>query len=381
MTFNFDDHFQVDLPRADNIYDGPPTTVEIDRVLRHLKNGKSPGADEIHAEMIRITSYRSIHELHKLFKVFWQKLCTPRAYSQSIIVPIPKKGDKLECIKYRGISLIDIVGKILCHVILNRLMDALAPLLRPQQAGFMPGKSCTDQIFSLRMILQRSSLWRTSAAACFIDFQKAFDSVHRPTMWNILERYGCPLNTLAILKSIYCNTMHCVRIGSKTSDWFSVSSGVRQGDPVAPFLFVVALDFVMRHAIQDQTTGLAISSTKNICDLIYADDIALVSDTFTNLQPMISSLDENGRKLGLFISKSKTKCLRNDKPVPHLDLPPKIDNEELDEVGDFIYLGSSIPADGFSGKEIRRRIALASSSFSDLKNIRFSNTFTLHTKL
>ena len=65
-------------------------------------------------------------------------------------------------------------------------------ILREEQAGFRPGRSCCDQIFVLRSILEECLEWNTPLTIKFIDFQKAFDSIHRPTLWNILKEYGVP---------------------------------------------------------------------------------------------------------------------------------------------------------------------------------------------
>ena len=153
-----------------------------------------------------------------------------RVYSQDT----PKKGDLSQCSNYRGISLLSVPGKIFNRVILNRLKNAVDTKLRDNQAGFRRNRSCTDQIATLRIILEQSLEWRSSLYVNFIDYEKAFDSVDRTSLWKLLRHYGVPDKIVSLIRKSYkgmsCKVVH----GQQLSESFQVRTGVRQGCSCLP---------------------------------------------------------------------------------------------------------------------------------------------------
>ena len=112
-----------------------------------------------------------------------------------------------------------------------------------------------DQIFALRNILEQSLEWNTSLCINFIDFQKAFDSVHRESLWKILQAYGLPPK---IIKMFYMyNNFECsIILGNTITETFPVKSRVRQGCILSPILFLVTIDWVMRQATSLRPRGI-----------------------------------------------------------------------------------------------------------------------------
>ncbi|VDP66345.1 unnamed protein product [Schistosoma mattheei] len=106
------------------------------------------------------------------------------------LVKIPKEGDLSKCENDRAITLLSIPGNVFNRVLLNWLKDAVDALLRDQQAGFRKDRSCTDRIATLRIIVEQSVEWNSSLYINFIDYEKAFDSVDRRTLWKLLRHYG-----------------------------------------------------------------------------------------------------------------------------------------------------------------------------------------------
>ena len=98
---------------------------EVEEAIRTLKRNKSPGSDEITAEMIQAGEEQLVRQIHLLFNEAWNENIIPEEWSKSILVPIPKKGDLSQCANYRSISLINHTGKILLIILLNRLKHQL----------------------------------------------------------------------------------------------------------------------------------------------------------------------------------------------------------------------------------------------------------------
>ena len=103
-------------------------------------------------------------------------------------------------------------GKVFNRVILERIKDAVDPQLRDQQAGFRKNRSCIDQIATLRIIIEQSLEWNSSVYINFVDYEKAFDSVNRDTLWKLLRHYGIPIKLVNLIKNSYdgirCRVLH-----------------------------------------------------------------------------------------------------------------------------------------------------------------------------
>ena len=134
-------------------------------------------------------------------------------------------------------------------MLLNRIRPAIDPLLRGNQSGFRPGRSTTTQVLALRRILEGVKKKQLPAVMVFIDFCKAFDSINHRTMFSILKAYGVPPRLLDAIKLSYGNLRAKVTSPDGDTDYFQIFAGVMQGDTLAPFLFVIVLDYALRKAI------------------------------------------------------------------------------------------------------------------------------------
>ena len=125
----------------------------------------------------------STEMLHKLFKKIWEEEQIPLEWKEGHLIKLPKKGYLSSCSNYRGITLLSIPSKVFNQVLLNRMRDAIHTHLRDQQAGFRKDRSCTDQIATLLIVVEQSLEWNSPLYIIFIDYEKAFDSVDRKTLW------------------------------------------------------------------------------------------------------------------------------------------------------------------------------------------------------
>lgn len=126
--------------------------------------------------------------------------------------------------------------------------------------------------------------WQATLYINFIDFEKAFDSIHRERLWNILKSYGIPQKIPTISKQFYDGFNCAVIDGGERSDCFEIKTGVKQGYNTSGFLFLVALDWVMRKTIEDGERGIRWNFTSKLDDLDFDDDIALLSSTQRHIQ-------------------------------------------------------------------------------------------------
>jgi hypothetical protein len=122
----------------------------------------------------------------------WYKEELPQQWKEFIIVPIYKKGDKSDCNNYRGISLLSTAYKILFNILLARLTPYVNEIIGDNQCGFCCNRSTVDQIFYIRQILVKKWECNGIVRQLFTDFKKAYDSVKREVLYNILLEFGIP---------------------------------------------------------------------------------------------------------------------------------------------------------------------------------------------
>ena len=146
----------------------------------------------------------------------------------------------------------------------------------------------------------------------FIDFKKAFDSINRKVMFAVLRHYGIPEVVVNAVSALYNNSKSAVMVDGNISDPFEVSTGVLQGDVLAPFLFII-LDFLMKKATADLDSGVVTHPRRSrrypakvLNDLDFADDTALLESSLSQAQAQLTSTAEAAKDLGLIISVSKT---------------------------------------------------------------------------
>ena len=133
----------------------PPEKQEIVAAIRSLKNGKAPGQDSLNAELFQADPELAAQVLQPLFTAIWDEKQLPEDWTEGVIVKIPKKGALGNCNNWRGITLLSVPSKILAKIIIKRIEEAVDQQLRKEQAGFRPGRGCTDQIFTLRNIIEQ----------------------------------------------------------------------------------------------------------------------------------------------------------------------------------------------------------------------------------
>ena len=237
------------IPEAEedlSVDTGPPKKEEIIAAINTLKNHKAPGKDRLNAELFKADAMTTASILQPLFNTIWDRRKIPDDWNKGVIIKIPKKGALSDCNNWRGITLLSTPSNILAKVIMKCLSLAVEHRLREEQAGFRRGRGCIDHIFTLRNIIEQSTEWQRTLYVNVVDFAKAFDSVHRHSLWKLLRAHGIPTHLVEIIKSFYDNFTCCVGDGDIL---FEVHTGVRQGCVMSKFLFnlVVELDRASHH--------------------------------------------------------------------------------------------------------------------------------------
>jgi sorting nexin-29 len=129
----------------------------------------------------------------------------------AIICPVYKKGDKLNCSNYRGISLLSVVYKIFINTLARYLEAYTEEILEEYQCEFRKGRSTTDQIFMLRQIIEKTYEFNVDIHLLFIDYKQAYDSINRQQMCKIMKEFGIPEKLINLVKMTLRRTLNKVK--------------------------------------------------------------------------------------------------------------------------------------------------------------------------
>ena len=269
--------------------------------VARIKSGKAAGEDEIIPEMLKALTGEGILWLTRVCQVAWKLGKTPREWQTGVIIPIFRKGDRKQCTNYRGISLLSLPGKVYA-----KCREIVESKLEDGQCGFCPGRSTTDQIFTLKQIFEKSWEYGKGLCACFVDLEKAYDRVPRDKLWKVLQEYGVDGQLLCAIKSFYCRPEVCVRVNGKQSKPFHVGVGLRQGCVLSPLLFIVYMNWIDKCS---QADGCATIGNCKISRLLFADDLVLLSSAESGLQRALNSFADACNTAGMKIGTAKTEVL------------------------------------------------------------------------
>ena len=203
-----------------------------------------------------------------------------------------------------------------------------------------------SEILTIRRILEGVRAKNIQATLIFVDFTKAFDSIHRGKIEQIQLAYGITKETVAAITILYSNNKVKVRSPDGHREYFNIVAGVLQGDSLAPYLFIICLDYVLRTSI-DKIRGHGFKMTKKrsrmypaktITDADYADDIAILANTPNQTDTLLHSLERAATGIGHHVNAHKTQYMCYNQTG---DISTQ-DRTSLKLVDKFTYLGSSV---------------------------------------
>lgn len=257
-------------PMADNSapFNGSLTLGELETAIGNLGSAsKATGRDPISYHMIRRFTKPMNEVLLKLFQFCWESDTVPEAWKEAVVVAIPKDGKPRHLpTSYRPIALTPHLGKVYERMVKRRLEHFLEKhgILPVCQAGFRRGRSCMEHVVRLVEHVKKAFTRNHSVAATFFDIKRAFDTVWHGKLLDKLSQIGISGHLYQFVKAFLDNRRMAVKVGSATSDTYTLDMGVPQGSVIAPLLFVVML-----HDLEDSIRRKGISVS------LFADDLAI----------------------------------------------------------------------------------------------------------
>ena len=215
-------------------------------------------------------------QLVETLKYSFQKGELTNSQRQAIIKVIEKKDKDRRYLKnWRPISLINVDAKIGSKALALRLQKVLPDLIGMHQHAYVENRSIYDAVRSIDDILEFTKSENINGLLVAIDFQKAFDSLTRNFLFNVLEHLNFGKSFITWIKVFNTNLLSCVMNNGHCSASFNIESGVPQGDPLSPYLFIIALE-ILANYIRENRDIKGISIDNNQVKLsIFADDLTV----------------------------------------------------------------------------------------------------------
>lgn len=213
---------------------------EVVAAVRFTKPGTAPGPDGLPPELWRHCGPAGAGLLAALFSAIGRTAATPRGFLDGVICPIFKAGDATLIANYRPICLLNTDYRLLAKCLAARVGPLLAKLVGPQQNAFIPGRCITANITFLQLLPQALRLQGKGAVLAFLDIRKAYDTVSRSFLAEVMDRVGAGSGWLRWVRTLLSGTYTAACVNGHASRPVLFEEGVRQGCPLAPALFLFA---------------------------------------------------------------------------------------------------------------------------------------------
>lgn len=304
-----------------------------------------------------------IEPLTKLFNLAIEQGTSPKQWYISEIVLLHKKGDRHKLDNYRPISLSSNMNKIFMKILQERIYKTLDLHQPNEQAGFRKNFSVINHLQTLNQVFEKTKEYDINICLAFVDFTKAFDSLYHDRIWESLNHQNIPANIIRVIKDLYSKSKAYIKM-DKRGNIFSISRGVRQGDPLSPNIFNCVLQEIFRK-FNWKEKGIKING-EWLNNLRFADDIVLIGKNIEEIELMLKDLDKVAKEYGLNMNELKTKIMAN---YNTKKFEIKISNMEIEKVEEIKYLGQIFSFNKKFEKEIGNRLASGWKAFWALKNI------------
>jgi hypothetical protein len=320
-------------------YNKPIDYEEVKKVVGKAKNGKALGVDCLPYEVFKHND--SINLLWLLFSKIFSSDMIPSTWRLSLIKPIPKNShiDPRCPLQYRGIALLSNVYKLFANVLNYRITThAENNVLHEEQNGFRSQRSCADHLYTLTSIIRTRLSQGNSTFVAYLDAEKAFDRIDHNVLFNKLLKAGIKGKVYENIKTIYQSSRSTLKINDLLTDWFETSSGVKQGDTLSPSLFCIFINDLITE-INSSLTGINIGN-RHVGILLYADDIALISDSEENLQKALDIVYRWSTQNIIKFNQSKSNVVHyRKKGSKRTDFAFRLGNISLSVINQYKYLG------------------------------------------
>ncbi|KAL3677972.1 hypothetical protein R1sor_020928 [Riccia sorocarpa] len=300
-----------------------PTREEIDLIVKILKADKGPGLDGVTAEALRSCWDFVNNDCYAMIHNFWETGQLIQGTRTAVIKLVPKNDNKESLGNWRPLSLMSITYKIIAKIIAERIKKFLPDLVDPQQVGFIPDRNISSNLLILRLGKDWANMSQQKCIFLKLDFIKAYDRIDHTFMLETLHAMGFTENSLKIFKGLICRGKAKIHVNQEFTKKITLQRGVRQGCPLAPYLFTfctqILMDMINKAKNEGRISGLQISGGDQLLHQLFADDTGLTlqldEQVFQETTAVLAKYEKaSGAKLNMF---KTTVIPLFQGPVPH----------------------------------------------------------------
>lgn len=288
---------------GNEVFSSPISPEEVLNARRRLKNNTVAGCDDIRMEDVVMWDPKG-EKLAQLFTAIWAIGKIPKMFKENRTTLIPKTNDMSKCndiSQWRPITIGSVLLRILSSILTQRMMVACP--INNRQKGFTDKPECSENLMILDGIIKRSKRERKPLAVTFIDFANAFDSVAHEHLLDALQQRGADEHVINFVRDTYEGCSTTILKGTEAACNIMMKVGVKQGDPMSPILFNLAIDPLLA-TLEEGGEGLAVGD-KKITTLAFADDLLMLSDTWGGMSHNLRILEEFCNLTGLKVQPKK----------------------------------------------------------------------------
>ncbi|XP_044745272.1 uncharacterized protein LOC123307119 [Coccinella septempunctata] len=349
----------------------------VKKAMRGLKNGRACGPEGIYAELLKHGTEKLYSMITYLFNLCVNGHPIPDEWKSAYMISIYKKGNKKRCDNYRGLSITSTFSRLYGKVLRDLIEEETKGLEEEEQSGFHAGRTCSDNIFCLKQIIEKKTATNREVHITFVDLHKAYDTIPIVKLWEVLEGTNINHTLIKAVKDLYTGTKSRIKVGKYVTDEFLVNKGLRQGCCLSPTLFKLYVAAALKQW-KKKVRGMGIElGNMTLYTLQFADDQAVVSGDKDDMEYMIRKLIEEYEKWGLNVNLGKTKYLWVGGEPRDLTLNS---GEIITYCLDYNYLGVIFDSTGTDNKEIERRITTAKKARSCLNGILWNKNISKRRK-
>ncbi len=349
------------------------TMKELHTAIKALKKGKSCGPDGIPNEIFinanKPLRNEILHHLNEISKTY----NLPKQWQEGEIKRLYKgKGNKGKCSAERGITLASNFGKLYERILNNRALKLIN--ITDAQAGGKKGRATVDHLLVIKEIIQLAKVTRKPLYIAFLDVTKAYDKAWLDAIMYVMNKEGIETNLWTLIRQLNQNLTARIRTKDGLTRPIKIKDSIRQGGVLSVAQYALLMDEISKE-IAKESKGIEIPNTSDkIGDLLWVDDVALLSTNERELQCMLDITEKTAKKYRIEFGKEKSKVLKIGKKGEQ-NPKFKLGNMEMDLTETYEYLGETINNKGNIENHIKKIRGKAEAAYQTVRVIAGSKDF------
>jgi hypothetical protein len=306
---------QLDTPKIDKEHwetlTSEITEKELWKIIQTSADNKSPGTDGLNNNFYKAMWPHIKKYLLLSIQTTLKKGEMSISQKQGIISLIPKANKDTSKLKnWRPITLLNQDYKYLAKCLANRCKEVLPDIISPDQTGFVPNRLIGTNIIKSQSIITYLQEQHKEGLMMCIDFEKAFDTIEWSYIKKSLNHFNFPPIIVNWIETLYNNISTCIINNGHTSTFFHPTRGVRQGCPLSPILFVIAVELMAAKIRQNnKIRGIYIGRNEIKLSQFADDTTFFLEPDMNSINTLFNTLNDFAKTTGLKINKEKTEIL------------------------------------------------------------------------